>query len=327
MPSMQPMELDAENPTPQQQRCAGLGGGGGAGEGAPALLLVAGAADEDAYLADLAGVERLCDATSLRAQVNTGLVTVAHVGPKLPSLTELNLTGSVLESVRDLGTGFRLLQVLWVAQCGLRDLDGLSGMPSLRELYASYNDIADVHALDACGELEVLDVEGNCMVEPGSLAVLAGACPRLQSLSIGGNPMLDAPGFHQQLAALRSALPSLEEVDMGGSGSGGGAGGAHAHADTRVEGAHAAAHHQGAEDEHAAPRHADAQSGTHAHGKSATACDGAGAHDAEMDLVRQGIKHARVGVDSVEFRELEMTLLVVGDALAPEALGGGATLL
>ena len=36
-------------------------------------------------------------------------------------------------------------------------------------------------------------------------------------------------------------------------------------------------------------------------------------------MVTEGIKHARVGLDSHEFKELEMSLLVAGDILPPEA--------
>ncbi len=43
--------------------------------------------------------------------INTTHSTVSHLGAKLPNLTELNLSNSVIESLRDLGTGFRGLQV------------------------------------------------------------------------------------------------------------------------------------------------------------------------------------------------------------------------
>lgn len=47
----------------------------------------------------------------LQVVVNTYNNSISHLGGKLSRLQELNLNGSVMESVRDLGTGFQLLQV------------------------------------------------------------------------------------------------------------------------------------------------------------------------------------------------------------------------
>lgn len=78
--------------------------------------------------------------------MNTRTASISHLGAKLPSLAELNLSSSILgsASLRDLGTGFCVLRVLWVARCGLTALDGASGLPALRELYAAFNDVGDV---------------------------------------------------------------------------------------------------------------------------------------------------------------------------------------
>ncbi len=51
------------------------------------------------------------------------------------------------------------LRVLWVSRCGLTSLDGASGFPALRELYAAFNDVADlqVRGLSALtGQLAVI---------------------------------------------------------------------------------------------------------------------------------------------------------------------------
>lgn len=38
----------------------------------------------------------------------------------------------------------RLPQVLWVSRCGLRDLEGASAFPNLKELYVAFNDVSDL---------------------------------------------------------------------------------------------------------------------------------------------------------------------------------------
>ena len=65
----------------------------------------------------------------------------------MPKLRELKLNGSSLGSLRDLGSGLRHLQVLWVAHCGLNALEGLGALSGLRELYASFNQIDDMQPL------------------------------------------------------------------------------------------------------------------------------------------------------------------------------------
>ena len=50
--------------------------------------------------------------------------------------------------------------MLWMAQCGLEDIDGLSSMYSLRELYLAYNEISDISPCSMLEHLQILDLEG-----------------------------------------------------------------------------------------------------------------------------------------------------------------------
>ena len=47
-----------------------------------------------------------------------------------------------------------------MSRCGLEELDGISSMLKLRELYLAYNEIADISPLSMLEELEILDLEG-----------------------------------------------------------------------------------------------------------------------------------------------------------------------
>ena len=247
--------------------------------------------DEDVYLQDLAGVENLSDACTLRVVVNTSTATVSHLGSKLPQLLELNLSGSVLESLRDLGTDFRQLSVLWVPRCGLTGLSGASGLPALRELYAAYNDIVDLQPLDSCAELEVLDVEGNCISELDTLDCLSSGCPRLQNLNLAGNPAASQPSYRHNV---RSWLPSLRLLD-----------------DVPAEDVR----------DLPAAGGSSASASLEALSSSDAMPSASAAHPPldERSMVTEGIKHARVGLDSQEFKELEMSLLLAADMLASEA--------
>ena len=273
--------------------------------------------DEDAYLRDLTGAESLEHARTLRVVVNTAIGSgISHLGGKLLNLVELNLSGSMLESIRDLGTGFRSLQVLWVSRCGLPGLDGLTALPALRELYASYNDVSDLQPLDGCAELEVLDLEGNCVEDQEALHVLGSCCTKLQSLSLAGNPLASALEYQELAARLIVSLIYLDDVRLP---SASGLHGASAIGEDTESQRASAAEIPGA----ASVSEIDsALSDGSMRPLTCMAPDGGGEvasspAESELLLVLSGIKHARVGVDSAEFRELEMTLLMAS-ALPPE---------
>ncbi|KAM8928582.1 leucine-rich repeat-containing protein 56 isoform 4-T7 [Lycaon pictus] len=120
----------------------------------------------------LAQVDDLGLVNMLEMCVNTRENSLGNFGKHLPKLSQLKLNGSCLGSVRDLGTSLGCLQVLWLARCGLTDLDGVGSFLALKELYVSYNNISDLSPLCLLEELEVLDLEGNSVDDLGQLQVL-----------------------------------------------------------------------------------------------------------------------------------------------------------
>lgn len=47
-----------------------------------------------------------------------------------------------------------------MCRCGLSELDGISTMICLKELYLAYNEISDISPLSMLDKLEILDLEG-----------------------------------------------------------------------------------------------------------------------------------------------------------------------
>jgi len=45
-------------------------------------------------------------------------------------------------------------------RCNLEDLDGVTAMVNLKELYLAYNDITDLSPLSLMTQLQILDLEG-----------------------------------------------------------------------------------------------------------------------------------------------------------------------
>uniref|UniRef100_A0A8C6VET0 Leucine rich repeat containing 56 n=1 Tax=Naja naja TaxID=35670 RepID=A0A8C6VET0_NAJNA len=134
----------------------------------------------------LTGLDDLRQVKALEMRVNTRENSLGNFGSYLPNLKQLKLNGSILTSVRDLGTALPRLQVLWMARCGLSDLDGISCCCSLKELYIAYNNIGELSQISLLENLEILDLEGNNIEDLSQIQYLR-LCTKLTNLTIEGN--------------------------------------------------------------------------------------------------------------------------------------------
>ncbi|KAK7098748.1 dynein axonemal assembly factor 1 homolog [Littorina saxatilis] len=140
----------------------------------------------------LTGSDNLDQVDTLELKVNTSETTLNNFGSLLPNLRVLKLSGSVIPNIRDLGSSLRNLEVLWMSRCGLEEMDGISSMLKLRELYLAYNEIADISPLTMLDELEILDLEGNNIDDIGQVQYLS-LCSNLKHLTLDGNPICVTP--------------------------------------------------------------------------------------------------------------------------------------
>ncbi|NWR59781.1 LRC56 protein, partial [Bucorvus abyssinicus] len=167
----------------------------------------------------LTGVADLQRVKTLEMRVDTRENSLGNFGAYLPNLRELKLNHSLLESVRDLGTTLSNLRVLWMAHCGLSDLDGISSCSSLTELYVAYNNISDLSQLVWLHHLEVLDLEGNNIEDIDQVRYL-GLCDKLSRLTVEGNLIClkpsagsaEEPGYNYR-AEVKKIIPHLEYLD------------------------------------------------------------------------------------------------------------------
>ncbi|XP_072721167.1 leucine-rich repeat-containing protein 56 [Ciconia boyciana] len=178
----------------------------------------------DAYLSPrklkvLTGVDDLHQVKALEMRVDTRENSLGNFGVFLPNLRELKLNNSLLVSVRDLGTTLSHLYVLWMAHCGLSDLDGISSCSSLKELYIAYNNISDLSQLTWLDHLEVLDLEGNNIEDINQMQYL-GLCCKLSRLTVEGNLICLKPNAesaeepdYNYRAEVKKLIPHLEYLD------------------------------------------------------------------------------------------------------------------
>lgn len=109
-------------------------------------------------------------------------------GYHLPNLEELNLEGSKIYSISEIGTSFYKLKILNVSSCGLKDLSGIICFKRLEELYAKNNEIDDLIDIEMCNELRILNIENNKIDNEDNFFFL-NSCDKLECVYIGNNPI------------------------------------------------------------------------------------------------------------------------------------------
>ncbi|XP_020816429.1 leucine-rich repeat-containing protein 9 [Drosophila serrata] len=146
---------------------------------------------------------------SVRLRVISYTISLSRLSLFLPRLQTLDLSGSVLSSLRDLGYGLVQLTQLDISNCGLNSFDGTSGLPGIRVLIADGNMIQRVDPLAELVHLRVLRARGNRISELGLLSFL-GICPQLQEVELQGNPVCRLPLYRSLLAR---SVPTLLLLD------------------------------------------------------------------------------------------------------------------
>lgn len=97
--------------------------------------------------------------THIQMRVSPNVFGLHQMHIFLPNLIALNLDGSCLESLRDLGCDLKL-KYLNVSRCRLRGFDGISGFDTVEHLVADDNDISNVMQLSVLQELHTLCLRG-----------------------------------------------------------------------------------------------------------------------------------------------------------------------
>jgi Leucine-rich repeat (LRR) protein len=134
-------------------------------------------------LLSLTGAVNLVAIKFLELQVDSRKTGLGDLGRIVPKVQQLKLNNSFVPMVRDLGSGYSQLTVVWMARCSLQDLDGVGSMRNLRELYLAYNEISDLSQLGMLESLEILDLESNEVSDFDQIDYLA-MCGSLQQLTL-----------------------------------------------------------------------------------------------------------------------------------------------
>jgi len=164
------------------------------------------------FLRHHTGKDVLEEVDFLEMQVDavSGSQRVECLGEFMPNLLRLRLNQSAVCTIRDLGTSYAQLRVLWLCRSSLQDLGGITVMPVLEELYISFNDVRDLSPLCTHDALQVLDVEGNLVDDFEEIANLQ-TLSTLRELTVTANPVTRSEFFSRE--AVLEALPQIETLD------------------------------------------------------------------------------------------------------------------
>ncbi|EUB62438.1 Leucine-rich repeat-containing protein 56 [Echinococcus granulosus] len=111
-------------------------------------------------LKDLTQSADLEDVDYLEMCIDGNKLRIDNLGELLPNLKCLRLSNGISPQIRDIGSGFGKLEILWMSRCCLHSLEGLEEIKGIREIYFSFNDISDISPLGNLTKLEILDLEG-----------------------------------------------------------------------------------------------------------------------------------------------------------------------
>lgn len=150
---------------------------------------------------------------TVRLRVISYTMSLSHISLFLPRLLHLDLSGSVLCTLRDLGYGLTNLIDLNVSNCGLNSLDGTGGFPSLRRLTADDNMIQRIGSLNDLPQLQQLRLRHNRISELAMLTLL-GSSGNLTELDLLGNPVCHQLNYRQTLQRNIGSLQLLDGLPV-----------------------------------------------------------------------------------------------------------------
>ncbi|XP_058831477.1 uncharacterized protein LOC131690037 [Topomyia yanbarensis] len=162
-------------------------------------------------LRQAAGGNELHRVTDIKLKVISHMTSLQRIPFFIPNLKALTLEGSIVTTLRDLGCDMTSLVYLNVSRCSLKNLDGTSGLETLEELVADYNQIQEVGPCTNLVMVKKISLKGNRITDLGSCTFLA-LCENLEVLDLRENFVAEHPSLRLTLKENIPQLRCLNEI-------------------------------------------------------------------------------------------------------------------
>ena len=147
---------------------------------------------------NIKNISQIKQTKSIKLTIDKNFGMLNDIGYYLPNLIELNLEGSEVSSILDIGISFENLLKLNVSKCKLFDLSGIVCFKKLEELNASNNMIRDLIDLEMCTEIKILNLSNNNIEDEDNLYFL-NSFEKLEKVNLNGNPIANKIKSNKEL--------------------------------------------------------------------------------------------------------------------------------
>ncbi|KAG5684139.1 hypothetical protein PVAND_013380 [Polypedilum vanderplanki] len=146
----------------------------------------------------------------VKLRIISSAISLQRLPYFMPQLRYLNLEGSLLFSLRDLGCDLSSLLYLNISRCGLRSLDGTNGLSTLMELVADNNQIEDAGPCSNLPQIKKISLVNNKIRDFHGMMFLS-LCNHLKVLDMSNNVITQKTNYRD---TVRVHIPHLAILDQ-----------------------------------------------------------------------------------------------------------------
>lgn len=154
-------------------------------------------------------IEEIKKLEKLSIKINSDFGLLNQFGEYLTNLKELKLSNSIINSIQEVGTSFKNLNILHINNCNLKELSGIICLTNLEILDASDNSISDLIELEMCTSFKKINLRNNLIQNEENISFL-GNLTELKWLNLSRNPICSLINYEE---LIKEALPELETLD------------------------------------------------------------------------------------------------------------------
>lgn len=151
------------------------------------------------------------EVNQIKLRIISSSISLHRLPYFLPQLRILNLEGSILFSLRDLGCDLNSLTYLNVSRCGLKSIDGTNGLTNLTEFVCENNQIEDAGPCSNLPQIRKISMANN-KIRDFQAVMFLGLCENLRYLDLTGNFITQKANYRETINENLSNIEMLDKI-------------------------------------------------------------------------------------------------------------------